>query len=107
MLTNYLGLSVGGTLAVGGIGGTSSRRGMQTDQVVALDVVTGEGRELKCSRELNADLFDAIRGGLAQCGIITRATLRLERCAGTGAPLSAVLPRSGFACCGPAPRARS
>lgn len=79
VLTNYLGLSVGGTLAVGGIGGTSSRQGMQTDQVLELDVVTGDGRELKCSREINPDLFDAIRGGLAQCGIITRATLRLQR----------------------------
>ena len=46
VLTNYLGLSVGGTLAVGGIGGTSSRYGMQTDNVLALDVVTGDGREL-------------------------------------------------------------
>jgi cytokinin dehydrogenase len=79
VLTNYLGLSVGGTLAVGGIGGTSSRFGMQTDQVIELDVVTGDGRELKCSAETNPDLFDAIRGGLAQCGIITRATLRLMR----------------------------
>ncbi|MBR1121718.1 FAD-binding protein [Bradyrhizobium lablabi] len=79
VLTNYLGLSVGGTLAVGGIGGTSSRFGMQSDQLIELDVVTGDGRELKCSRESNPDLFDAMRGGLAQCGIITRATLALVR----------------------------
>jgi cytokinin dehydrogenase len=77
VLTNYLGLSIGGTLAVGGIGGTSSRFGMQTDQVIELDVVTGDGRQLKCSQVTNPDLFDAIRGGLAQCGIITRAALRL------------------------------
>ncbi|MEH2628528.1 cytokinin dehydrogenase [Bradyrhizobium sp. AZCC 1719] len=79
VLTNYLGLSVGGTIAVGGIGATSSRHGMQTDNVVALDVVTGDGNELSCSADTNADLFDGVRAGLGQCGIITRATLRLVR----------------------------
>ena len=48
MLTNYLGLSIGGTIAVGGIGAASSRHGMQTDNVIALDVVTGEGDEVSC-----------------------------------------------------------
>ena len=79
VLTNYLGLSVGGTIAVGGIGGSSSRQGMQTDHVVALDVVTGSGEQLTCSRRSNPELFDAIRAGLAQCGLITRATLKLVR----------------------------
>jgi cytokinin dehydrogenase len=79
VLTNYLNLSVGGTLAVGGIGGTSSRFGLQTDHVLEIDVVTGDGRELTCSRDSNPDLFDAVRGGLGQCGIVTRATLALTR----------------------------
>src|SRR5262249_1656541 len=79
VLTNYLGLSVGGTIAVGGIGGTSSREGMQTDHVLSLDIVTGSGEELTCSATSHPDLFDAARAGLAQCGIITRATLRLRR----------------------------
>ena len=79
VLTNYLELSVGGTLAVGGIGGTTSRHGMQTDNVLALDVVTGDGLELTCSASTNADLFNAVRAGLGHCGIITRATLRLVR----------------------------
>jgi cytokinin dehydrogenase len=79
VLTNYLGLSVGGTLAVGGIGPMSSRHGMQTDHVTELDVVTGDGRELTCSAISNPDLFDAVRGGLGQCGVVTRATLGLVR----------------------------
>jgi cytokinin dehydrogenase len=79
VLTNYLALSVGGTIAVGGIGAASSRHGMQTDNVIALDVVTGEGKEVSCSAAENPDLFDGIRAGLGQCGIVTRATLRLER----------------------------
>jgi cytokinin dehydrogenase len=79
VLTNYLGLSVGGTIAVGGIGAASSRHGMQTDNVLALDVVTGEGNEVSCSAAEHSDLFDGIRAGLGQCGIVTRATLRLVR----------------------------
>ena len=79
VLTNYLGLSVGGTIAIGGIGGSSSRSGMQTDQVLELDVVTGDGRELTCSASLSPDLFDAVRAGLGQCGIVTRAVLHLVR----------------------------
>jgi FAD/FMN-containing dehydrogenase len=77
VLTNYLDLSVGGTLAVGGIGGTTWRHGLQTDNVLALTVVTGDGRELDCSSDTNPDLFDAARAGLGQCAIITRATMRL------------------------------
>ena len=79
VLTNYLDLSVGGTLAVGGIGGSSSRHGMQTDQVLELEVVTASGHQLRCSPSENRDLFDAVRAGLGQCGIVTRATLRLVR----------------------------
>ncbi|MCA6107444.1 FAD-binding protein [Bradyrhizobium cenepequi] len=79
VLTNYLGLSVGGTIAIGGIGGTSSRCGMQADHVLELSVVTSDGRELTCSAAENSDLFDAVRAGLGQCGIITRASLRLVR----------------------------
>jgi cytokinin dehydrogenase len=79
VLTNYLGLSVGGTIAVGGIGAASSRHGMQTDNVIALDVVTGDGNEVSCSADANPDLFNAVRAGLGQCGIVTRATLRLVR----------------------------
>ena len=63
VLTNYLELSVGGALAVGGIGGTTFRYGMQTDNVIELSVVTGDGRELVCSASSNSDLFDAVRGG--------------------------------------------
>ena len=79
VLTNYLGLSVGGTLAVGGIGGSSSRYGMQTDNVLELDVVTGDGKELTCSATSNPDVFDGVRAGLGQCGVITRAALSLVR----------------------------
>ncbi len=77
VLTDYLGLSVGGTLSVGGVGGQSFRHGLQVDQVEALRVVTGVGRVVDCSRSSEPELFDACRGGLGQCGLIVEARLRL------------------------------
>lgn len=76
VLTGYLGLSIGGTLAVGGISSTYGR-GAQVDNVKELDVVTGEGDLVHCSRQDNGDLFEAVLAGLGQFGIITRAKLEL------------------------------
>lgn len=75
--TDYLGLSVGGTLSVGGIGGASSHFGLQVDNVHELEVVTGGGRLVTCSERRNRKLFEAVLGGLGQFAIIVRATLRL------------------------------
>jgi FAD/FMN-containing dehydrogenase len=77
--TDYLGLSVGGTLSVGGIGGASSHFGMQVDNVLALEVVTGDGRLLTCSPSVRPELFHAVLGGLGQFAIIVRATVKLVR----------------------------
>lgn len=76
-LTDYLGLSVGGTLSVGGVGSQSFRHGMQVDNVSELTVVTGDGVLRKCSRQQSPDLFDAVRGGLGRFGIVVSAKLRL------------------------------
>lgn len=79
VLTNNLDVSVGGTLSTGGLGVASWRHGTQADHCLELEVVTGEGEIVRCSAEVNADLFDAARGGLGQFGIITEAKLRLRR----------------------------
>ncbi|MCB0185994.1 MAG: FAD-binding protein, partial [Caldilineaceae bacterium] len=79
VITGFLGLSVGGTLSVAGIGGSSYRYGAQVDNVLELQVVTGEGQLVRCSPDHNADLFEAALAGLGQCAIIVRATLRLIR----------------------------
>ncbi|PXY26956.1 FAD-binding protein [Prauserella muralis] len=78
VLTDYLELTVGGTLSVGGLGGASHHHGAQTDTITELEVVTGTGELVRCSAEHHSDLFDAVRAGLGQCGIITRATVRLR-----------------------------
>ena len=72
-------LTVGGTLSAGGIGTTSHRYGAQVGQVEQLEVVTGTGERVLCSRDWNADLFDAVRGGQGQFGVITEAWIRLRR----------------------------
>jgi cytokinin dehydrogenase len=79
VLTKFLGLTIGGTLAIGGVGVTSLRHGAQVDQTLELQVVTGDGSVLTCSADRQRDLFDAALAGQGQCGIVTRATVRLER----------------------------
>jgi cytokinin dehydrogenase len=78
VLTGYLGLSLGGTLSMGGISSTV-RRGAQLDHARALEVVTGEGKIVSCSERRNRDLFEAVLGGLGQFGVITRATVAMVR----------------------------
>lgn len=77
VLTDFMGLSVGGTLSGGGIGGASSRYGVQLDTALELQVVTGRGELVRCSARHNRDLFDTVLGGLGQFGIIVRATVAL------------------------------
>lgn len=79
VLTDYLGLTVGGTLSVGGVGGQSFAHGLQTCNVESLVVVTADAEVLECSATDNADLFDACRGGLGQCAVVVEARLRLIR----------------------------
>ncbi len=77
VLTDFLGLSVGGTLSLGGIGGAAGHFGTQVDNVLELEVVTGRGEIETCSPTRNPQLFDAVLAGLGQCALIVRATLRL------------------------------
>ena len=77
VLTDYMHLSIGGTLSIGGIGGSTSRFGVQADNVLALKVVTGEGDLVICSPTKSPDLFHAVLAGAGQCGIIVEAKIRL------------------------------
>jgi FAD/FMN-containing dehydrogenase len=79
VLPDFLGLSVGGTLSIGGISPTTFRHGAQVDNVLELEVVTGEGRIRICSPAHHRDLFEGTLAGQGQCAIITRAVLRLVR----------------------------
>ncbi|KAL5226396.1 hypothetical protein ABZP36_014661 [Zizania latifolia] len=76
--TDYLYLSVGGTLSNAGISGQAFHHGPQISNVYELDVVTGKGEVVTCSEAINPDLFFGALGGLGQLGIITRARIALE-----------------------------
>lgn len=76
--TDYLYLSVGGTLSNAGISGQAFHHGPQINNVFQLDVVTGKGELLTCSEEEHSELYHAVLGGLGQFGIITRARIALE-----------------------------
>jgi hypothetical protein len=76
-LVDFLELSVGGTLSLGGIGSQGFRHGPQVDNVLELQVVTGEGELVNCSPSSNRRLFDAARSGLGQCGLVVGARVRL------------------------------
>jgi cytokinin dehydrogenase len=77
VLTDFMGLSVGGTLSSGGIGGASQHFGVQVDTVRELQVVTGRGDVMTCSPSQNRTLFEAVLAGLGQYAIIVKATVAL------------------------------
>jgi cytokinin dehydrogenase len=76
--TDYLGLTVGGTLSNAGVSGQAFRYGPQTSNVSELEVVTGKGDIIVCSETQNSQLFFSVLGGLGQFGIITRARVVLQ-----------------------------
>jgi cytokinin dehydrogenase len=72
----FSGLSIGGTLSVGGCP-TSFNQGALVDHVRELTVVTGEGDVRTCSSSKHTELFEAVLAGLGQFGIIVRAKIDL------------------------------
>ncbi|XP_073008004.1 cytokinin dehydrogenase 7-like [Typha latifolia] len=76
--TDYLYLTVGGTLSNAGISGQAFLHGPQISNVHELDIITGKGNMITCSADNEPDLFFAVLGGLGQFGIITRARIALE-----------------------------
>jgi cytokinin dehydrogenase len=78
VFTDYLHLTVGGTLSNAGVSGGAFRHGPQISNVYELDVITGTGETVTCSSQMEPDLFYAALGGLGQFGVITRARIALE-----------------------------
>jgi cytokinin dehydrogenase len=76
--TDYLYLSVGGTLSNAGVSGQAFRHGPEISNVLQLEVVTGRGEFVVCSPTRRPELFFAVLGGLGQFGIITKARINLE-----------------------------
>jgi cytokinin dehydrogenase len=64
---------------MGGLGVASWQHGTQADNCLELEVVTGSGEILRCSEAENRDLFDAVRCGVGQFGVITGTVLKVRR----------------------------
>ncbi|HEU4401301.1 MAG TPA: FAD-binding protein, partial [Candidatus Polarisedimenticolia bacterium] len=80
VLTNNLGVTIGGTVSVGGTGVASFRHGTQADNLLEIEAVTGGGDTIVCSETVNPGAWNALRAGLGQFGVITRLRLKLRRC---------------------------
>ncbi|PHU08179.1 Cytokinin dehydrogenase 3 [Capsicum chinense] len=61
--TDYLYLTVGGTLSNAGISGQTFQYGPQISNVLEMDVITGKGELVTCSKDMNSELFFAVLGG--------------------------------------------
>ncbi|MCY4461675.1 MAG: FAD-binding oxidoreductase [Albidovulum sp.] len=70
--TDYLHLSVGGTLSVGGYGIHSVTRGAQVDHVTKLRLLLPDGTSRWCSVNEHRDLFRFSLAGLGQLGFIDK-----------------------------------
>lgn len=69
-------VGLGGLALGGGQGFVSRAHGLTCDNVVAIDIVTADGRLRRCSAGANADLFWALRGGGAgSYGVVTALVL--------------------------------
>jgi hypothetical protein len=70
----------------GGIGWLARAFGLCCNSVISFDVVTADGRRLRCDHEEHPELFWALRGGTGSAAIITAMELQLiavpELCAG-------------------------
>jgi FAD/FMN-containing dehydrogenase len=71
--TGIAGLTLGG-----GFGWLTRKYGMTIDNLVSADMVTADRRKVHVSKDENADLFWAIRGGGGNFGVITRFEFALH-----------------------------
>ncbi|MCU1675063.1 MAG: linked oxidase domain protein [Frankiales bacterium] len=71
-------ITLGGAVTGLGIESTSFRNGMPHESVLEMEVLTGDGRVVTCSRTENADLFTGIPNSYGTLGYALRLRIELE-----------------------------
>ncbi|KAF1965855.1 FAD-binding domain-containing protein [Bimuria novae-zelandiae CBS 107.79] len=72
------GVGIGGHFTHGGYGHTSRNWGIALDHIVAVDIVTADGKLRHASETENKDLYWGVRGAAENLGIVTTFYLRTE-----------------------------
>jgi hypothetical protein len=68
--------AIGYTLG-GGLGWLARKYGLSTDSVLAIDLITADGRRLHASQDENRDLFWGLRGGGGGFGVVVGMEIQL------------------------------
>jgi FAD/FMN-containing dehydrogenase len=72
-------ITLGGAVTGLGIESSSFRNGMPHESVVGMDVLTGDGRVVTCSRTQNPDLYFGFPNSYGTLGYALRLRIELER----------------------------